>query len=244
MLLRKPVQPYIFNVRSSYQREAEKIIDYFHTVQNGRIAIVQVDDSFGADAVEGAQAGFAKNKSAPVLVLKVDRNQPDYGQIVPALTKANPQAVLWVGSGTAVSDGIRAVRTAGLRAVIATLSNNASDGFIQMLGTWGQGVIVAQAFPSERSLSYGLVRQAQALAKPVSLTLTPAMLEGFAAAKVLVEGLKQAGKNPTRARLLAALNRMGRFDLGGLVLNYSATDHTGLQFVDLSIVGSDGLFRR
>jgi branched-chain amino acid transport system substrate-binding protein len=70
------------------------------------------------------------------------------------------------------------------------------------------------------------------------------MLEGFAAAKVLVEGLRRAGRNPTSDRLTMALNSMSRYDLGGLVVSYSVTDHTGLDFADLSIIGRDGKFRR
>jgi branched-chain amino acid transport system substrate-binding protein len=70
------------------------------------------------------------------------------------------------------------------------------------------------------------------------------MLEGFAAAKVLVEGLQRAGRNPTRERLRAALEGMKSYNLGGLELGYGPDDHTGLEFVDLSIVGADGRFMR
>ena len=35
-----------------------------------------------------------------------------------------------------------------------------------------------------------------------------------------------------------------RLDLGGLEMGYSRTSHTGLNFVDLSIIGHDGRFRR
>ena len=74
--------------------------------------------------------------------------------------------------------------------------------------------------------------------------LSAAMLEGYASAKVLVEGLRRAGPKPTRAALQAALEGMRKFDLGGLEVGYSPTDHTGLDFADLSIVGADGKFRR
>jgi branched-chain amino acid transport system substrate-binding protein len=37
---------------------------------------------------------------------------------------------------------------------------------------------------------------------------------------------------------------MQKFDLGGLEVSYSATDHTGLDFADLSIIGQEGKFRR
>ena len=37
---------------------------------------------------------------------------------------------------------------------------------------------------------------------------------------------------------------MSHYDLGGLQVGYSRDDHTGLDFVDLSIIGTDGKFRR
>jgi len=70
-------------------------------------------------------------------------------------------------------------------------------------------------------------------------------VEGFAAAKVLVEGLKRAGKNPSREQLRNALESFKRVDIGGgLEVSFSATDHSGLDYADLSIVGEDGKFRR
>jgi ABC-type branched-subunit amino acid transport system substrate-binding protein len=70
------------------------------------------------------------------------------------------------------------------------------------------------------------------------------MLEGFAAAKVLVEALKRSGPSPTRAKLQASLDNMKKYDMGGLEISFSPTDHTGLDFADLSIISSDGKFKR
>ena len=126
-----------------------------------------------------------------------------------------------------------------------TLSNNASSGFIKSLGANARGVIVTQVFPNERAATYPMVKEAQELAKTKGLTeISPAMLEGFAAAKVLVEGLKRAGPKPSREKIQAALEGLRKFDLGGLEVSYSPEDHTGLDFADLSIIGTDGKFRR
>ncbi|EKD98080.1 MAG: extracellular ligand-binding receptor [uncultured bacterium] len=128
---------------------------------------------------------------------------------------------------------------------IVTLSNNASGGFTKALGEQARGVVVTQVFPSERSINYPLIKEAMDLAKARGIEyLTPAMVEGFVNAKVLVEGLRRASPKPDRARLLTALEGMRKFDLGGLELSYSATDHSGLTFTDLSIIGPDGRFRR
>jgi ABC-type branched-subunit amino acid transport system substrate-binding protein len=127
---------------------------------------------------------------------------------------------------------------------VVTLSNNASTGFIKSLGEHARGVIVTQVFPYERSYAYPFNKEATALAKQKNAELSPAMLEGFAAARVLVEGLRRAGPNPTRAKVVAALEGMRSYDIGGLEINYSADDHTGLDFADLSIIGNDGKFKR
>ena len=245
MIFHKPLKRYVFNVRSTYQHEAEKAIEHQHTVGVSKIAIIHADDSFGLDALEGAMHGFDKFKGKPTIVIKADRNKPDFVSIVAEIVKNEPQSVLWIGSGTAVVDGIKALRAAGSSVPVLTLSNNASSGFIKGLGKDGPGVIVSQVFPAERALSYGMIRQAQDLAKANGGTgVSPAMLEGFAGAKVLVEALRRAGAHPSRESIVTALNGMKNFDLGGLVINYSPTNHTGLDFSDLSIISRDGKFVR
>jgi branched-chain amino acid transport system substrate-binding protein len=102
-----------------------------------------------------------------------------------------------VASARPWSTASRQLRAAGSTAQVATLSNNAS-GFVKSLGDNARGVIVTQVFPYERSSPSRMVKEAQELAKAKGLPeVTPAMLEGFAAAKVLVEGLRRAGQNPT-----------------------------------------------
>ena len=112
-------------------------------------------------------------------------------------------------------------------AQVATLSNNASSGFVKQLGDQSRGVIVAQVFPNERSIGHPMVNEALALARAKGQkALSPAAIEGYAAAKVLVEAQRRAGPKPSRARLLAALENLRNFDLGGnLVVSYSPLDH-------------------
>lgn len=245
MLLHHPVKRQVFNVRSSYQREAQKAVQHLSTVGITRIAVVHVDDSFGKDGLAGTLLGLDKAKLKPVAVLKFDRDKPDYAAIVPELAKAETQTVIWIGSGTAVANGIKALRAGGSTAQVVTLSNNASAGFIKLLGDASRGVIITQVLPYEHSYAFGLVREANELARlRKGLELSPAVLEGFASAKVLVEALKRASPKPTREKIINALESMRKFDLGGLEVNYSPSDHTGLDFADLSIIGADGRFKR
>ena len=245
MVLHQPVNPLVFNVRSSYQAETEKAVEHLHTITLDRIAVVHVDDSFGEDCLAGAMKGFDRLKFKPVTVIKADRAKPDYAAIVPELVAAKAQAVIWIGSSVAVSGGVKALRAAGSAAQVVTVSNNASGGFIKQLGDAAHGVIVTQVFPNVRAMGYGINREADALVKAKGdVALSPQMMEGFAGAKVLVEALRRAGPKPTRERIVAALGNMSHYDLGGLELGFGPGDRTGLNFVELSIIGSDGRFRR
>lgn len=243
MALHTPVQRQVFNVRAPYQREAERAVAHLSAQGMTRIAVVHVDDSFGADGLEGAQKGLAAAKLQAVAVAKFDRSKPDFSAIVPLLAKAEAQAILIIGSGTAVVDGIKAMKAAGIGAQILTLSNNASSGFVKLLGEQARGVIVSQVMP--QTFNYAFVKEAAELAKARDIAdLSPAMLEGFASAKVLVEALRRTNGKPTRAHLHSALESMHKFDIGGLEISYSPSDHTGLDFSDLSIISAAGKFRR
>ncbi|QTN30165.1 ABC transporter substrate-binding protein [Rhodoferax sp. AJA081-3] len=245
MVLHDPVNPWVFNVRATYQREAIKAIHHLASLGVSRIAVLQTDDSFGADAALGAEKGFAATGLKPALLQKFPREKPDLAELASKVKASDAQAVLYIGSSNNVASGVKALRESGQTLQVVTLSNNASEGFIKALGEHARGVIVTQVFPNERAVNYRLIKEAQELAKTKGLSgVSPAMIEGFAAAKVLVEGLRRAGPKPTPSGLRDALESMHKFDLGGLDVSYSANDHSGLDFADLSIIGSDGKFMR
>jgi branched-chain amino acid transport system substrate-binding protein len=245
MLLHEPVNPWIFNVRATYQREAERAIEHLKTIGVSRIGILHVDDTFGADVLQGAKRGLAAAQLEPVFIEKFDRKVWDFSKTAPMAAASDVQAVLIVGSGQTVVDGVTALRKAGSRAQVITNSNNASSGFIKQLGANSRGVVVTQVFPNERSISSPLVKEAIEMAKASGLSgVTPAMLEGFTAAKVLVTALKRTSKPVTSEALRQTLDNLGRIDFGKLEMSYSPKDHTGLEFVDMSIIDASGRFLR
>jgi len=247
MSLHEPVQPYIFNVRATYQREAEKVIRHLGMAGLERVALLYVDDQFGEDAAQGALKVFKEAGKQTALTAKINRVKPDYTEAVKKILEAKPIGILIVGSQASVVAGVKAIRAAGSLATVATLSNNAASGFITALGEYAQGVIVSQVFPSERKLAIAMIAEASRLASAHKIQLTPAMMEGYAGAKVLVAGLRKAAKDNkevTRASLKRALEGLKRYDLGGFEVTYSEKDHSGLDFADLSFIAADGTFRR
>ncbi|MDQ3058208.1 MAG: ABC transporter substrate-binding protein [Pseudomonadota bacterium] len=245
MVMHQPVKQHVFNVRATYQREAEKAVTHLSSMGVKRIGIVYSDDSFGIDAMSGAQKGLAAASLKPVVLEKFDRAKPDFSPMAPKVFQSGAQAIIIMAAGQAVTDSVKAFRAAGSAAQIVTLSNNASGGFVKSMGDHARGMIVTQVLPYERSIAYAMIKEAQTLAKAKGPTeLSPAMLEGFAAAKVLVEGLRRAGAKPSREKSRLPLKACRNSTWGGLEVSYGPSDHTGLDFADLSIIGPDGKFKR
>jgi branched-chain amino acid transport system substrate-binding protein len=244
MLLQKPLKRLVFNVRASYQFEAAKSIEQLNAMALSKIAIIHVDDSFGKDALVGYQKGFETLKTQPTFTASFDRTKPNFDAIVAQTAKLDPTAIVFAGSGTAVVEGVAALRKSGWQGMISTLSNNASDGFIKLLGTNAPGIIVSQVFPNERIDLDPLIREInRSNGKTIAGPLSPAMVEGYAAAKVLVQGLRAAGANPTREKLLRAMSNL-KVDLGTLKIAYSDNSRAGVSFSELSIIGNNGQFKR
>jgi DNA-binding LacI/PurR family transcriptional regulator len=66
MVLHEPVHPWLFNVRATYQREAERAVAHLALIGVQRIGIIHVKDSFGEDLLAGARRGFAGASLEPV----------------------------------------------------------------------------------------------------------------------------------------------------------------------------------
>jgi branched-chain amino acid transport system substrate-binding protein len=243
MVLHKPVKPLVFNVRTAYRTEAHKLAAVLAATGRQRIALIHVADSFGEDVAQGFLAGLAERKLTAVAVSKFDRKAVDVERAAAEVKGAQPDTIVIVGAGQAVVAGILALRGQDVKVPVATISNNASSGFVKALGEHARGVMVTQVFPDEQRADIPLTSEASRLARKANTPLTPAMMEGFAAAKVTVEALKRCAGACSRADLVRSLDSLD-IDLGGMKLAYSPTHHTGLDFTDLSIIDRTGAFRR
>ena len=251
MSLHTPVVREVFNVRPTYQYEAEKLVGQLAAMNVGdKIGVVYLNDGFGKDALAGARRGFEAIKSKPVFEIAVDRETEDVGPALEAASKpvnGGYPALIVVGTARPTTALIKKVRAAGINSYIATMSTNASDGFIDGLGEHAKYVIVSQAFPSERALHIPLVKKVSELmkAKGSAQQLSPAVLEGAAGAEVLVEALRRCEKPCSSAKLITVLESKRPFPIGILdqEIIYSKTDHSGMRYTDTSIIVA-GKFRR
>lgn len=244
MSLHEPVNRFVFNVRAPYQNEASKGISQLHTMRQSEIAVIYRDDGFGKDGLTGALKGFAAEGSKPLFVEKVDRLKADFAPSIAKARALQPQAIMILEAPATVARAVAELRAAGVTAQVITLSNCASNGFVSALGAHARGIIVTQVFPGERARGVPMIAEMLRLAQAKKLEVSPATVEGFAAAKVLVEALRRLQGPPSRKALVAALDSMSNYDMGGLSMSFSPTDHTGLTYSDLSIIDRRGLFQR
>jgi branched-chain amino acid transport system substrate-binding protein len=240
----EPVHPLVFNVRAKYQDEVIKAVQHFSTVGVTQIALVHVDDAFGKDGMEGFVKGMEMQKLTPSTILKFDRVKPDIPAVVAGIAKVEPQAVILIASAGTTAPMIKALRAAGSRANIMTLSNNSAKSFVDSIGKDGMGVIVSQVTPAADLVTTKLGQEFRQAAKENHVVASYAAMEGFVSAKVLVEGLQRAGRNLTRESFMHALESIHKEDLGGLMLTYGPNRHTGSEYVELTIIGKGGRFLR
>jgi ABC-type branched-subunit amino acid transport system substrate-binding protein len=243
-IFHEPANHWLFNIRAKYQDEVIKAVEHFTTIGIKNIGILHVDDAFGQDGLEGFKKAMAAHKITPPIVAKFDRVKPNYAATATTIINANPTALIIVSSAKNTVEVIKAIRAQGSQMLIMTLSNNSSESFMKDLGPAGNGIIVSQVTPAPHLVSTTLGQEFKVAAKATGATVSYAAMEGFVNAKVMVEALRRAGRNLTREGFVRALESMQRVDLGGLMVTYGPDDHTGSEFVELTMIGKDGRFLR
>ena len=83
---------------------------------------------------------------------------------------------------------------------------------------------------------------AEALNALTGAKLNSTTRESCIAAKVLVEALKKAGPQVTRASLLQTMGNLGRLDLKGFALNFGPGQRHGSSWVELTILSRGNRF--
>jgi ABC-type branched-subunit amino acid transport system substrate-binding protein len=247
--LYEPYNRYVFNVRAKYRSEAVRIIEHLATMRVNRIALLYQNNAFGKDGLAGYEKGMNEQKLKPVAQIALDGAQPakDVAMAAEKIAAADPQAVAIVGPLKPTAEFIRTMKSKGVIAQYLVLSNLSADAFISELGDAAHGVVVTQVVPYPWNIATPLTKEFnQAIRESAGGegVVSYAALEGYIYAKVIVEGLRQAGKTPTREGFIKALEGFRHYDLGGFAVHYTAKSHEGSDYIDITMIGKDKTFRR
>lgn len=143
---------------------------------------------------------------------------------------------------TSAAEFVRQSRKAGSVSQFFNVSFVGSKALAEALGNDGRGVIISQVVPFPWSPIVPVVKEFLDLAKAGNVEVNFSSVESFIGAKVLVEGLRGAGKDLTRGKFISAMESMSNLDNGGFQIRFSPENHNGSQYVDLSMIGREGKF--
>ena len=239
--------PSLFHVRGSYKDEIQRIAGQLQTIGSNRVAVIYEDNGFGREALADAQAALLKNGLKPVAVAAQAPNDLKVDAAVNAIVAAQPQALLVAANTPVAAAVIKALRAVNHSALIFTPSTVDAEQLVASLGPLAAGVSVAQGVPNPYKAVTPIAREFQARIKSLGIDAARAnfaSLEGYIVARVVVEGLRRANKNPSRQDLVRGLESLQRLDLGGFVIDFGASQREGSRFVELSLIGSDGRIRQ
>jgi ABC-type branched-subunit amino acid transport system substrate-binding protein len=243
-LLRNPVNPYVFNVRASYYDETEAIVQHLTAMSIDRIAVFYQDDAYGQAGLSGVERALKRRKLEIVAKGTVERNTVEVAKAVQTMRQAQPQAVVMISAYKSCAAFIKEMKKAGANPTFWNVSFVGSKALAKELDKEGRGIQISQVVPFPWDGSVPVVREYRKLLDEVKGEPGFGTLEGYIAAKVMVEGLRRAGRSLTRDGFIKAMESIQDYDVGGFKVSYGPGKRSGSSFVDLTIISKDQRFVR
>lgn len=240
--LRKPYNPHIFHIRAGYADEVERMVDQFAGVGISRIAVFYQNDAFGQAGLAGVEAALAKRKLTLASRGSYEKGSEDVSAAVAAVAKGQPQAVVMVAVMRPAAAFVKAYRhlDAGVQIFSISVINGPELSTLAG-GEVARGVGITQVVPSPFSGTQKVVQEYREALRRHAPQAQPSYtsFEEYLGAKVLVEGLKRIKGEPTPEALTKALEGID-MDLGGVRIHYGPGNRVGSNFVEVTLLRSDG----
>jgi ABC-type branched-subunit amino acid transport system substrate-binding protein len=236
-MLYEPLKHYVINVRASYYDETREQVDSLWSSLNiHKIGVLYQDDAFGKAVLDGVKLPLQRHHAAPVSLGTFARNTLNVGEGLATVRAANPEAVVLVGPYAPVAEIVKKAHAMKWNPLFLTVSFVGTEAFIKEAGKDAEGTIITQVLPPyDRADLPTVQKYRQALLRYYPDTEPSFVsLEGYVDAMVLVEGLKRAGKDVTREKLISAIESIHNLDVGlgpRLLLDYGPNDHKGFDKV-------------
>lgn len=243
--LRIPFNRYVFNVRASYYQETGAAVR--HLVQDlgiKKIAVFYQYDAYGFDGLTGSELALRELGLAPVARGSYLRGTNDVTDGLKRILEVRPEAVVMVGTYEPCAEFIRRADAAGLRAVFYNLSFVGGEELARRLPPDLKSPVVLSlvvpppSAPEAPRIMGAATEYVRHLAKYFPDETPNAVgLEGYINARVLVEGLRRAGKDLAREGFIRAIESMNDYSLGGdATVSFSPQDHQGMEAVFFTVL--------
>jgi ABC-type branched-subunit amino acid transport system substrate-binding protein len=233
----------IINVRASYNLETQALVRHLVTTGQTKIGFIYHKDDIKKSNLKMTEDAVASHGIKLLGSAQVDRNSTEVKEAVDTLSGLNCEAVITNAAVKPLSQFVRQMRQKGSGGQFLSVSFVGTP-VVKELGADSAGLIMAQVVPLPTRKSIPIVAEYQAALAAVGAKPDYSFnsLEGYITAKVLVEALKRAGKDVTRAKFVKAVESINEWDLGGYFVGYSPTNHNGSRYVDITIINKEGRF--
>lgn len=243
--LRDPFQRSVFHLRASYFDETALIVRNLTTLGLKKIAVFYQNDSYGMAGLEGVTRALKARGLAPVALGTVERNTVNVAKAVKDIAAAMPDAVVQISAYKSCAAFIREARKAGYGGVFFNVSFVGTQALANELGKEALGIMISQVMPFPFSTSSAISNEYLEAVRKAGGDSQPnySSMEGYLAAKVLAEGIRRAGRNPSREALINGLESIQNVSFGGFNVNFGPKQHVASHYVDLSMLTEDGKVR-
>ncbi|MBC5764188.1 ABC transporter substrate-binding protein [Ramlibacter albus] len=244
----RPETPYLYNVRAGLKDEIDKLTQHLATIGITKLALFY-EDGPGAPALLTAADEAAKKAKASIAVkAPYPAGTARVTPAVDAVIKAAPQAVIMVSTGAAAAGFIEQYKAGGGTAQLFTHSGADIEQMAKRLSEEQmQGVAITQVTPSPYKVNTRLTKEFNELvtkAGNLDVPVSYSMIEGYIAAKVIAEAARRQGGKASREGMVAALDSIDNFDMGGYAVGFKPNQRNGSKFVELSIISGAGKIRQ
>lgn len=240
--------PQLYGVRATLRDELARITAHLATVGITRLGLFHENGSGAAPLIAAAQEAAANAKARIVQTAGYDTGTNRVSAAADAMLQAAPQAIIMIASGGAASNFVEKYRSAGGTAQLFAHSGADIEQMSKRLSEEQmQGIAIAQVTPSPYKMTNRLSKEFNDIAATAGAQDVPisyAMMEGFIAAKVIVEAARRQGARVTREGFASALDGLESYDLGGYVIGFRPGMRNGSRFVEMTIISGNGRIRQ
>ena len=237
---RLPNRKFVFPVRMSAAGEASAIVRHQATVGSRRFVVLASKEAYGPAGAAAFEAALHEAGIAGTTISFGAGDDPR--AVAKRLVDAAPDAILISVVPRPFAAVAKQFDAMGGHARMFGLSVITIEDLGAALGPLAEGIALSQVLPSPGSHSSLLAADFRRALAAYAPTVAPSYhaLEGYLEARVLVEGMRRAGADLTRTRLVNALESFGTHDFGGVLVRYGAADRTGSIYSDLVMLAANG----
>jgi branched-chain amino acid transport system substrate-binding protein len=231
MLLNKPTDKNVFGILPLSSEIGESMADFAVTKLGAkRVAIFFQNDQFGKDQRDGAAEALKKHNLQPVAEASYVPSDVDVSAQAVAIKQADPDAVIL---GIIPKHGALFMKEAqrfGWKPKIVGHNTVADPVVLDLAGAEALEGVYVNLMTAVDSMDKPAVKKANEILAKYYPQTKPGYYPylGMAGGIIIVEAMKRAGSDLTRAKLISSLESLGHFEPGVVPpVDWSASYHGG-----------------